>query len=89
MIPIPDPPRKISNNYGDLTEFRKKIRTTPLLERVHKELKRRSRKIGAFPNDASLLGLIGSIFIDINEGWITGNSYATLTLEKWRSQVSH
>ncbi|MGA9621370.1 transposase, partial [Methanoregula sp.] len=36
-------------------------------ERVNKELKRRSRKIGAFPNDASLLRLTGSILIDINE----------------------
>ena len=34
-------------------EHWKKIRTTNLLERVNKELKRRSRKIGAFPNDAS------------------------------------
>jgi transposase-like protein len=56
-------------------EFWKKIRTTNLLERVHKELKCRSRKIGAFPNDASLLRLAGSILIDINEEWITGNRY--------------
>jgi len=56
-------------------EFWKKIRTTNLLERVNKELKRRTRKIGAFPNDASLLRLAGSILIDINEEWITGNRY--------------
>ena len=59
-------------------EFWKKIRTTNLLERVHKELKRRSRKIGAFPNDASLLRLAGSILIDINEDWITGNRYLSV-----------
>lgn len=56
-------------------EYWTKIRTTNLLERVNKELKRRSRKIGAFPNDASLLRLAGSILIDINEEWITGNRY--------------
>jgi transposase-like protein len=56
-------------------EFWKKIRTTNLLERVNKELKRRTRKIGAFPNEASLLRLAGSILIDINEEWITGNRY--------------
>ena len=56
-------------------EFWKKIRTTNLLERVHKELKRRSKKIGAFPSDASLLRLAGSILIDINEEWITGSRY--------------
>ena len=62
-------------------EFWKKIRTTNLLERVNKELKRRSRKIGAFPNDASLLRLAGSILIDINEEWITGNQYLSVKNE--------
>jgi putative transposase len=42
---------------------------------TNKELKRRTRKIGAFPNEASLLRLAGSILIDINEEWITGNRY--------------
>lgn len=62
-------------------EFWKKIRTTNLLERVNKELKRRSKKIGAFPNDASLLRLAGSILIDINEEWITGNRYLSVKSE--------
>ena len=62
-------------------EFWKKLRTTNLLERVHKELKRRSKKIGAFPNDASLLRLAGSILIDINEEWITGNRYLSVKSE--------
>jgi len=59
-------------------EHWKKIRTTNLLERVNKELKRRSRKIGTFPNDASLLRLAGSILIDINEEWITDNCYLSV-----------
>jgi transposase-like protein len=62
-------------------EHWKKIRTTNLLERVNKELKRRSRKIGAFPNDASLLRIAGSILIDINEEWITGNRYLSVKNE--------
>ena len=62
-------------------EFWKKLRTTNLLERVNKELKRRSKKIGAFPNDASLLRLAGSILIDINEEWITGNRYLSVKSE--------
>jgi len=56
-------------------EFWKKIRTTNLLERINRELKRRSKKIGAFPSDASLLRLAISILIDINEEWITGSRY--------------
>jgi len=62
-------------------EHWKKIRTTNLLERVNKELKRRSRKIGAFPNNASLFRLAGSILIDINEEWITGNRYLSVKSE--------
>lgn len=42
-----------------------------MLERLNKELKRRSRTIEAFPNDASLLRLAGTILMDINEEWIT------------------
>lgn len=47
----------------------KRIRTTNMLERLNKELKRRTRAIGAFANEASLLRLAGTILMDINEEW--------------------
>lgn len=56
-------------------EHWRRIRTTNLLERIHKELKRRYRSIGAFPNDSSLLRIAGSILMDINEEWITSRRY--------------
>lgn len=56
-------------------EHWKRIRTTNMIERINKELKHRSRSIGAFPNDSSLLRLAGAILIDINEEWITGKRY--------------
>jgi len=62
-------------------EHWKKIRTTNLLERVHKEIKRRTKKVGAFTNDASLLRLAGSILVDINEDWVTGNRYLSVKSE--------
>ena len=62
-------------------EHWKKIRTTNHLERVHKEIKRRTKKVGAFTNDASLLRLAVSILIDINEEWITGNRYLSVKSE--------
>ena len=62
-------------------EFWKKTRTTNLVERINKELKRRSRKLGAFPSDASLLRLAGSILIDINDEWITGSRYLSAKSE--------
>ncbi len=42
----------------------RRIRTTNLLDRVHKGIKRRYQSIGTFPNDASLLRIAGSILID-------------------------
>ena len=59
----------------------RRIRTTNALERINKELKRRSRVIGAFPNDASLLRLAVSILMDINEEWITGRRYLRMDVE--------
>jgi putative transposase len=56
-------------------EHWRRIRTTNLLERINKELKRRSRSIGAFPSDSSLLRIVGSILMDLNEEWITSRRY--------------
>jgi transposase-like protein len=56
----------------------KKIRTTNVVERINKELKRRSRSVGAFPSEKSLMRLAGCILININEEWITGNKYLSM-----------
>jgi len=47
------------------------------LERINKELKRRSRVVRAFPNDESLLRLGGAILMD-NEEWLTGREYLSM-----------
>ena len=56
----------------------KRIRTTNGLERINKELKRRSRPVGAFPSDKSLMRLMGCILININEEWVTGKTYLSM-----------
>jgi len=56
----------------------RKIRTTNSLERIHKELKRRTRVTGAYSNDQSLLRVAVCIMMDIHEEWITGNMYLSL-----------
>lgn len=69
-------------NYKVYPESRwKRIRTTNCLERINKELKRRSRVVGAFPSDGSLLRLAGCILMDINEDWITGVKYLSMEVE--------
>ena len=55
--------------------------TTNVIERINKELKRRSRPVGAFPSDKSLLRLAGCILININEEWITGKKYLSMDEE--------
>ncbi len=59
----------------------KKIRTTNGLERINKELKRRSRVVGACPNDGALLRLGVAILMDINEEWLTGRKYLSINEE--------
>ena len=56
----------------------RRIRTTNMVERTNKELKRRSKVVGAFPNQESVVRLAVSILIDINEDWITGNRYLVM-----------
>ena len=56
----------------------RRIRTTNNLERINKELKRRSRVAGAYSNDQSLLRVAVCIMMDINEDWITSKRYLSL-----------
>ena len=71
----------IWNHRAFPKEHWKKIRTTNGLERINKELKRRSRVVGAFPNDGALLRLGVTILMDINEEWLTGRRYLSMIEE--------
>ena len=44
------------------------------MERFNKELKRRTKIVGAVPSEAALLRLAGAILMNINEEWETGKS---------------
>ena len=56
----------------------KRIRTTNVMERINKELKRRTKVVGAFPSEEALMILAGSILRDINEEWVTGKRYLSM-----------
>ena len=56
----------------------RRLRTTNVLERPNLEFKRRTKKIGAFPSEQSLLRLVVTIMMDINEEWITGRRYINM-----------
>lgn len=51
--------------------MRRCTRTSNYLERLNKEVKRRSRVIGIFPNAASAIRLMGSVLMEENERWAT------------------
>ncbi len=46
---------------------RKKLRSTNMVERLNKEIKRRTRVATLFPNEASLLRLVSSILVETSE----------------------
>lgn len=54
--------------------LRQYYRTSNHIERLNKELKRRSKVIGVFPNEASLLRLMGSVLMERNEALQTGRA---------------
>lgn len=56
-------------------EHRRTIRTTNSLERINKEIRRRTRVVGVFPNEASCLRLVSALLMEISEEWQIGKRY--------------
>jgi transposase-like protein len=56
---------------------RKRLRTTNMLERLNREIKRRTRVATLFPNEASLLRLVTGVLMEISEEWETTKRYVT------------
>ena len=61
---------------------RRRIRTVNGLERVSEEVKRRTRVVGIFPNEASCLKPVSAILMEIDERWQIGKAYLTFEEEK-------
>ena len=57
---------------------RKRLRTSNACENVNSQIKRRTRVVGLFPSEESLLRLVTGVLIEISETWETGKAYISL-----------
>jgi putative transposase len=58
--------------------YRKRLRTINSIERVNEELRRRERVIRIFPNEDSMIRLMGALLMEHHEKWLTGKKYFTM-----------
>lgn len=61
--------------YAMPAEHWPKLRSTNPLERVNREIGRRTDVVGILPNDAALLRLAASLLIEQNDEWLVGRRY--------------
>jgi len=67
----------LSDNLGDMMTFlsfpkkhHRKIHSTNLVERFNREIKRRTKVVGAFPSEGSALRLLIPLAVDTNAKWM-------------------
>ena len=63
--------------FGFSEGWWRRIRTSNCIERLNKDIKKRTNVVGVFPNPESCERLIGSILMEQHEEWMTDNAYLT------------
>jgi transposase-like protein len=61
--------------YSIPMPHQRRLRSTNVLERLNKEILRRTRVATLFPNTAALLRLVSAVLVEISEEWETGRRY--------------
>lgn len=79
----------VEENIGETWTFyrlplphHKHLKSTNMLERFNEEIKRRTRVVRIFPNEASCLRLIRALAAETHEDWLEGNRYLNMELLK-------
>ena len=60
------------------SSHRRRLRTSNIAERVNREIRRRTQVVSIFPNPTSCERLIGSILMEISEGWLSEQTYLSI-----------
>jgi transposase-like protein len=59
-------------------EHHRRIRTVNMLERINREIRRRTRVATLFPNEAACLRLVGAILLETHDEWVTEKIYLNM-----------
>lgn len=59
-------------------KHRRFLRTSNMLERLNREIKRRTRVASLFPNEASALRLVTAVLAETSDEWETGRLYLSM-----------
>ncbi|NJL72127.1 MAG: IS256 family transposase [Candidatus Competibacteraceae bacterium] len=54
-------------DYG--RKIRRKLNSTNMIERLMKEIKKRTRIVGSFPNEQACLRLVGAVLLETQDAW--------------------
>ena len=74
--------------FGFPKHHQRRLRTSNVIERGNREIKRRTRVATLFPNEASCLRLVSAVLVEIHEEWVTGKRYLDMTVELERKEAA-